>query len=374
MEVALQNSPFFLGVEYLAIFSCGMAGGLAAIRKGYDVFTIIITAWLTALGGGMIRDILLGVEYLAIFSCGMAGGLAAIRKGYDVFTIIITAWLTALGGGMIRDILLGAVPPVCISDRVSVITALLAGCTVAVIHPEVDKLKWSMLTIDALALGLFAVNGTSKGLVYNTSGMTAVFLGTFTAMGGGMIRDILLNEVPMVIRDRHWYIVPAVIGSMLTVPVWRWHARGFINGGGMIRDILLNEVPMVIRDRHWYIVPAVIGSMLTVPVWRWHARGFINDQVEMTLDVAIIAIVVLLRLGSVRFNWQLPTAVPRAKAHLPHVLLMRRVHHRVGDATVQNVPQPSTTQDGAAMESGDAQMAEAHRETDTHGGADDPRQ
>lgn len=280
MEVALQNSPFFLGVEYLAIFSCGMAGGLAAIRKGYDVFTIIITAWLTALGGGMIRDILLG-----------------------------------------------AVPPVCISDRVSVITALLAGCTVAVIHPEVDKLKWSMLTIDALALGLFAVNGTSKGLVYNTSGMTAVFLGTFTAMGGGMIRDILLNEVPM-----------------------------------------------VIRDRHWYIVPAVIGSMLTVPVWRWHARGFINDQVEMTLDVAIIAIVVLLRLGSVRFNWQLPTAVPRAKAHLPHVLLMRRVHHRVGDATVQNVPQPSTTQDGAAMESGDAQMAEAHRETDTHGGADDPRQ
>lgn len=226
-----------------------------------------------------------GVEYLAVFCCGMAGGLAAIRKGYDVFTIIITAWLTALGGGIIRDVLLGAVPPVGISDRVSVLTALLAGCTVAIIHPEVDRLKWSMLTIDALALGLFAVNGASKGLLYGTSGMTAVFLGTFTAMGGGMIRDILLNEVPM-----------------------------------------------VIRDRHWYIMPAVIGSMLTVPVWRWRARGMIPERAAMTLDVVIVVIVVLLRIGSVRFDWQLPRAVPRAKVRLPRVLLERRIHHRTGGA------------------------------------------
>lgn len=249
-----------------------------------------------------------GVEYLAIFCCGMAGGLAAIRKGYDVFTIIITAWLTALGGGIIRDVLLGAVPPVGISDRVSVLTALLAGCTVAIIHPEVDRLRWSMFTIDALALGLFAVNGTSKGLLYNTSGMTAVFLGTFTAMGGGMIRDILLNEVPM-----------------------------------------------VIRDRHWYIVPAVIGSMLTVPVWRWHARGMISERAEMALDVAIVVLVVLLRLGSVRFDWQLPRAVPRAKAHLPRVLLERRVHHRTadrperhGDGNDGNVPRDAHGGDAVA--------------------------
>ena len=144
-----------------------------------------------------------GVEYLAIFCCGLVGGLAAIRKQYDVFAIIITAWLTALGGGIIRDILLGAVPPVGISDKGSVLTALIAGCVVAVIHVEVGRLRRTMLILDALALGLFAVNGTSKALMYNTSGLTAVFLGTFTAMGGGLIRDILLNEVPVVIRDRH---------------------------------------------------------------------------------------------------------------------------------------------------------------------------
>lgn len=106
------------------------------------------------------------VEYLAIFSCGMAGGLTAVRKRYDVSSIIIIAWITALGGGIIRDVLLGALPPVGISDMGSVLTAFAAGAVTAVVHPEVDKLKWSMITIDALALGLFAVNGTSKALLY----------------------------------------------------------------------------------------------------------------------------------------------------------------------------------------------------------------
>lgn len=240
------------------------------------------------------------VEYLAIFCCGMAGGLAAIKRHYDVFTIIITAWLTALGGGIIRDVLLGAIPPVGISDKVSVATALASGCTVAIIHPEVERLKWSMLSIDALALGLFAVNGTSKALMYNTSGMTAVFLGTFTAMGGGLIRDILLNEVPM-----------------------------------------------VIRDRHWYIMPAVIGSILTVIVWRCEAHQYITNHVEMICDVIIVGLVVAMRICSVKFNWQLPGAVARSQIHLPtriQVLRKRHVHHHDGTEVIQQAT-PSSQED-----------------------------
>ena len=79
------------------------------------------------------------VEYLAIFSCGMAGGLTAVRKRYDVSSIIIIAWITALGGGIIRDVLLGALPPVGISDMGSVLTAFAAGAVTAVVHPEVDR-------------------------------------------------------------------------------------------------------------------------------------------------------------------------------------------------------------------------------------------
>ena len=104
------------------------------------------------------------VEYVAVGCCGMVGGLWAIRKKYDVFAIITTSWITALGGGIVRDVLLGALPPVGIADHGFVIAGLLSGIIVAIAHPEIDKWRWFMLTIDALALGLFAVNGTAKGL------------------------------------------------------------------------------------------------------------------------------------------------------------------------------------------------------------------
>ena len=131
-----------------------------------------------------------------------------------------------------------------------------------------------MITIDALALGLFAVNGTGKALLYNTSGMTAVFLGTFTAMGGGVIRDMLVNEVPMVVRDPHLYVVPAVLGSIFTV---------------------------------W--------------VWRAHTGRLIGDNTEMLLDVVIVLVVIMLRICSVKFNIRLPGAVQRHRVHLPATLL-----------------------------------------------------
>ena len=140
----------------------------------------------------------IGIEYLATFCCGMVGGLAAVRKGYDIFAILVTTWLTALGGGIIRDVLLGALPPAGVSDKGLVITALLAAVAVAIIYPEVDKLKWSMLSLDALALGLYAVNGTSKAMMYHMYGTTAVLLGMLTALGGVLIRDMLINDVPMV--------------------------------------------------------------------------------------------------------------------------------------------------------------------------------
>lgn len=212
----------------------------------------------------------IGIEYLATFCCGMVGGLAAVRKGYDIFAILVTTWLTALGGGIIRDVLLGALPPAGVSDKGLVITALLAAVAVAIIYPEVDKLKWSMLSLDALALGLYAVNGTSKAMMYHMSGTTAVFLGMFTALGGGLIRDMLINEVPMVIRDKHWYAVPSAVGCVLTVLV----CKG------------VNE-------------------------------GIVSFPAEVVLDVLIVVLMVAMRLISVFFDIQLPGALARHNTYLP---------------------------------------------------------
>ncbi|KFI46748.1 Uncharacterized membrane protein YeiH [Bifidobacterium bohemicum] len=204
------------------------------------------------------------IEYLATFCCGLLGGLWAVRKRYDFIAILMTVWLTGLGGGIIRDVLLGIFPPVGVSNKGLVITTLLASCAVAVVYPEVDGLKWTMATLDALALGLYAVNGTQKALMYHTSGMTAVFMGLITAIGGGLIRDVLLNRVPSVIGDSHWYTVPALIGSVLTVFSTRAYARGVLSFTG-----------------------------------------------ELVCDLLIVALVVCLRMLSVKFDWKVPGAIKR---------------------------------------------------------------
>lgn len=214
-------------------------------------------------------DFLLGIEYVAIFCCAMVGGLSAVRKGYDITAILITAWLTALGGGIIRDVML-QVTPVGVSDKGLVFTALASGIAVALFHPEVDKLKWSMLTLDALAMALFAVNGTAKAMGLGASGMTAAFMGLSTALGGGLIRDTLINEVPMIIRDRHWYFVPAAVACVATV----------------------------------FVCKADIA-------------GWIDLQQEIALDLAIVALAVAMRLLSVRFNIGVPGAIKRHTVYLP---------------------------------------------------------
>lgn len=206
------------------------------------------------------------VEYIAMGCCGMVGGMWAIRKKYDLFAIITTSWITALGGGIVRDVLLGALPPVGIADRGFVFTGLAAGLLVAIAHPEIDKWKWLMLTLDALALGLFAVNGTAKALDFGMSGMASVFLGMFTALAGGLIRDMMLNQVPVVVRDKHWYAFPAAIGCILTVFVWK-------------------------------------GA---------HSRTF-DVKTEMILDTCIVLLVVVMRIVSVKFDLTLLGAAKRTK-------------------------------------------------------------
>lgn len=211
------------------------------------------------------------IEYLAVVSCGISGGLPAIKKHYDVFSTLIVAWITAVGGGLVRDVLLGAIPPVGVSDKGLILAAFASGVVALVFYPEIDDLRRSMLISDALALGLFAVNGTMKALNYGSSATTAVFLGMATALAGGLFRDILLNVEPAVLRDKHFYAFPSLLGCVLTAIVFRMVQWGYIS-----------------------------------TVW------------SVACNVAIIVIVVALRLMSVKFNILLPGPVRRTHSHIKH--------------------------------------------------------
>lgn len=169
-----------------------------------------------ALGSSIVFVV---IEYLTVLCWGLPGGLAVIRRGYDIFIIMLCGWLTTFGGGLVHDMMLDALPPVSITDEGCMLTTLFSSTIVMIIRPEIVKPKWAMTIIDTLGPGLFTVGGTVKALAYGSLGMTAILLGMFTALASGFIRDIFIGDVPMIIQDKHLYAVPSFIGCILTMLV-----------------------------------------------------------------------------------------------------------------------------------------------------------
>ncbi|RAG82065.1 trimeric intracellular cation channel family protein [Streptacidiphilus pinicola] len=157
------------------------------------------------------------LDLSGIFVFALSGGLLAVRKNFDVFGIAVLAEATALGGGVIRDLVIGAVPPAAFTNTGYLVTPLLAAVVVFFLHPEVARINRTVQTLDALGLGLFCVTGTAKAHDYGLGVVASIALGTITAAGGGVIRDVLANETPSLLRwDRSLYAVPAIVGSVLT--------------------------------------------------------------------------------------------------------------------------------------------------------------
>lgn len=166
------------------------------------------------------------LELGGVFVAALSGGVAAVRKDVDVFGVLVLAWATGLGGGVVRDVLIGATPPVGISNWTYVVTALAAGIVVLLFHPRVSRNRRAVVVLDAGALGIFVLLGTTKALG-SGAGMTAsVIVGLLTGIGGGILRDLLLSEVPLVLADRQLYAIPALVGASLTAVLWHAHLLG----------------------------------------------------------------------------------------------------------------------------------------------------
>jgi uncharacterized membrane protein YeiH len=156
--------------------------------------------------------LLLTVDLTGVFVFGLSGGLLAVRKRLDVFGVAVLSIAAALGGGLLRDVLIGAVPPVALTDWRYVGAALAAAALVFVAHRHLERLGPAVRIFDALGLGFFAVAGASKALNEGLPGFAAVGIGVLTAIGGGVVRDLLAGEVPLVLR-REIYAVAALVGA-----------------------------------------------------------------------------------------------------------------------------------------------------------------
>ena len=195
------------------------------------------------------------LDLSGVFVFALSGGLAAVRHRFDVVGIAALAIATGLGGGMVRDVLLGDGPPVALRDQTYLVAPLVAAGLVLVGHRVIELLHRPVLVFDAGGLALFCVVGTAKALDRGLGVVAAVLLGVITAVGGGVIRDVLAREVPSVFQP----------------------------------------------DGALYAVPATLGAIAVSVAWSRTVFG-------AAAAVAIVAVVLVLRLLAMRFDWRAPTA------------------------------------------------------------------
>lgn len=172
------------------------------------------------------------LDVIGIFVFAISGALLAVRKNFDVFGMAVLAEVTALGGGLLRDLIIGAVPPAAFTDLGFFVTPLLATVVVFFLHPHVERIQAAVLVFDAAGLGLFCVTGTTKAYSHGLGLTASATLGLATAVGGGVLRDVLANEVPSLLRwDRDLYAVPAIVGATMVVLCIRFDALTSLTSG-----------------------------------------------------------------------------------------------------------------------------------------------
>lgn len=150
------------------------------------------------------------------FVFGLSGATAGVKRKLDLFGVLVLSFVAANTGGIIRDLLIGAIPPATISDWRYIVAGLLPGLITFYAYPVIKRLTNPVLVFDAAGLALFAVSGSLKALQYAINPLAAVFLGVLTAVGGGITRDIMVGEIPAVLR-RDIYAVAALVGSAILV-------------------------------------------------------------------------------------------------------------------------------------------------------------
>lgn len=195
------------------------------------------------------RNLQLALDLVGVFVFALSGGLVAVKKGLDLFGVLVLAGAAALGGGVVRDVLIGSFPPVGISDWRLMCSALVAGLVTFIYHPGVERISRIVRVLDAAGLAVFAVGGSLKALGAGMGPLTCVIVGGVTAVGGGIIRDVLAGQVPEVLR-REMYAVPALLGSTLIVTAHHYDLASPVVLWGCVVLVFALRMVAVVLDVH----------------------------------------------------------------------------------------------------------------------------
>ncbi|AWH84671.1 hypothetical protein HYN59_05840 [Flavobacterium album] len=155
------------------------------------------------------------LDIIGTLAFAISGALTAINKKLDLFGVLTIAFVTAVGGGTLRDVLTGSTPVGWMLNLDSVYIILLGFCLSALFWRRLEKLRVSLFLFDTIGLGVFTMIGIEKGLIAGLHPVICVALGTMTACFGGVIRDILCNEIPVLFRKETFYATVCIFGGIV---------------------------------------------------------------------------------------------------------------------------------------------------------------
>ncbi len=188
------------------------------------------------------------LDLAGVFVFALAGALAAVYKRLDVVGVVVVGIVAAVGGGLLRDVLLGDVPPPGLRDwRYSAVPAA-AALLVFCYHPYVSRIGRGVRVLDAAGLGFFATAGTAKALAAGLGPVPASLLGLLTGIGGSLLRDVLLQEIPLVLRDGQIYAVAALAGAAVVVVADQLDRYGGVAAGISVSLVFVLRIVAILRQ------------------------------------------------------------------------------------------------------------------------------
>ena len=163
-----------------------------------------------------MKTLVLALDLAGTFVFALSGAMTAVKHRLDLFGILVLSLAAATFGGIGRDLLIGSVPPAALVDWRYIAASVLAGIAVFFSHSPTGRVQSLVLVLDGAGLALFAVSGALKALAFGLAPIAAIILGVLTAVGGGIARDVLVAEIPTVLRAE-LYAVAALAGASVVV-------------------------------------------------------------------------------------------------------------------------------------------------------------
>lgn len=222
-----------------------------------------------------IPELFRTLDLLGVLLNGILGGMVAREHRFDIIGFSALAITSALGGGMLRDVLLQSGPPLAVSDPWYITTAVIAAAIAYAIPPRGRFWNYGSAVLDGLVLGTWAATGTIKTLALGFSWPPALLLGVMTAVGGSAIRDISIGRIPAIFGGHHLYATPALVASVIAL----FFAQADLPNIGMLASTIIGcafalfarwrkwTLPMANEDTRISLTPEQVRKLV-----RWSIR------------------------------------------------------------------------------------------------------